>query len=244
MSLSQVRIVAACGAAALLALATTGFAGPPQAASKPAVPGSAAAVEFFEARVRPVLAGHCFGCHGREKQRASLRLDSRAALLKGSDNGPVMVAGKPDQSALIRAIRYDGEVKMPPKGKLPPETIEVLTVWVKMGVPWPDTPAGVAAQTTDDAIAEARKNHWAFRPVRRPAIPSVQDASWARTEIDRFILAKLEEKGLQPAPAADRRTLIRRATFDLIGLPPTPEEVEAFVHDPAPGAFARLVDRL
>jgi mono/diheme cytochrome c family protein len=208
-----------------------------------APPGSADA-EFFESKVRPVLAEHCFQCHGPEKQRASLRLDSPAALLKGSDNGPVVVAGNPDQSALIRAIRYEGEVKMPPTGKLPPAAIEALTAWVKMGTPWPDTPAELAAKTTDDALAAARKNHWAFRPVQQPAVPSVNDASRARTEIDRFILAKMEEKGLQPAPAADRRTLIRRVTFDLTGLPPTPAEVEAFVHDPAADAFERLVDRL
>jgi mono/diheme cytochrome c family protein len=167
MSLNQVKIAATSCAAGLLALAATGIAAPPSKAPKPAVPAGAQAVEFFEARVRPVLAEHCFGCHGPEKQRAGLRLDSRAALLKGSDTGPVVVAGNPDQSALVRAIRYEGEVKMPPKGKLPPETVEVLTAWVKMGAPWPDTPAGVVAQTTADAIALARKNHWAFRPVRR-----------------------------------------------------------------------------
>jgi hypothetical protein len=219
---------------------TAGVSAPPAKAPGP----DPAAVRFFETKVRPVLAEQCHNCHGPHRQRGGLRLDSRAALLRGGDNGPVVAAGKPDESTLIRAIRHEGKVKMPPKGKLPPEAIAALTTWVKMGAPWPDTPAGVASQTTDAAIAAARKNHWAFRPVGRPAVPPVKDSGWARTDVDRFVLAKLEAHGLRPAPAADRRTLIRRVTFDLLGLPPTPAEVEGFVHDPGPGAFERLVERL
>src|SRR6185312_9464014 len=151
-----------------------------------------------------------------------------------------VTAGKPDESALILAIRHEGEVKMPPKGKLPPDAVAVLTTWVTMGAPWPDTPTG-AATTTDHGIDAARKNHWAFRPVERPAIPSVKDENGALTEVDHFIVAKLAQRGLHPSPIADRRTLIRRVTYDLIGLPPTPEEVDAFANDPSHDAFERLV---
>ena len=240
MSPNLKRMVAVCGAVYLFALGAGVFAAPPPQVAPPL---DAPALEFFEARVRPLLAEHCFSCHGPRRQRAGLRLDSREALLQGSENGPVVTAGKPDESALILAIRHEGEVKMPPKGKLPPEAVAVLTTWVTMGAPWPDTPAG-AATTTDHAIAAARKNHWAFRPVQRPVVPAVDGANGALTEIDHFIVAKLAEKGLQSSPTADRRSLIRRVTYDLIGLPPTPEEVEAFANDPSHDAFERLVERL
>ena len=161
--------------------------------------------QFFEARVRPLLAEHCFSCHGPRRQRAGLRLDSREALLQGSENGPVVTAGKPDESALILAIRHEGEVKMPPKGKLPPEAVAVLTTWVTMGAPWPDTPAG-AATTTDHAIAAARKNHWAFRPVQRPVVPAVDGANGALTEIDHFYRRQIGGEG--PPVEPDRRSPI------------------------------------
>jgi mono/diheme cytochrome c family protein len=193
--------------------------------------------EFFEKQVRPVLAGNCFSCHGPDKQKGGLRLDSLPALLKGGDDGPVVVPGNPEKSVLIQAVRYTGDVKMPPKGKLPASALAALTAWVQMGVPWPQT------QTTTRAGASWRE-HWAFQPVRNPTVPAVTHAGAALAPLDRFILAQLEEKGLTLSPQADRRTLIRRATFDLIGLPPTPEEVAAFEADPAPDAFARLVDRL
>src|SRR5262245_44281673 len=232
MPFNHVSEMAVCGAAWLLALGVTGFAAPPPGSPAPEAP----AIEFFEARVRPVLAEHCWGCHGPNRQRSGLRLDSRASLLQGGDNGPVVVAGKPEESTLIRAIRHEGELRMPPKGKLPPEAVAALTAWVKMGAPWPPTTAVSAAPAMDAGIAAGRLKHWAFRPVRRPAAPPVRDPIWARTEIDRFVLARLEEKGLRPAPDADRRTLIRRIAYDLTGLPPTPEEVEAFAHDPSPHA--------
>jgi mono/diheme cytochrome c family protein len=218
--------------------------------------------EFFEAKVRPVLAAHCFECHGTGKHKGGLRLDARDSMLKGGEGGPVVVPGKPEESTLIEAIRYDGGVQMPPKGKLKPEEIATLTDWVKRGAPWPASrpdratgPAGVAptsastsapASTSTQAagVTEQARSFWAFRPIGAPAPPPVRDEAWPATPIDRFILAQLEANGLGPSPPADKVTLIRRATFDLVGLPPTPEEVEAFRRDESPAAFARVVDRL
>ena len=201
------------------------------------------AAEFFEKNVRPVLADHCLSCHGAEKPRGGLRLDSKAAFLKGADDGPIVVPGDPDKSNLIHAVRRDGDYKMPPppRAQLPPESIEALTTWVKMGAPWPD---GVALAAPKMSVDEARERFWSFQPVRRPAVPVVKNAAWVKNPIDAFILAKLEAKGLAPSRPADRRTLIRRVSFDLIGLPPSPEEVEAFVSDPSPNAYEKVVDRL
>jgi hypothetical protein len=207
--------------------------------SWPLLTVAASPEEFFEARVRPVLAEHCWSCHGPAKQRTGLRLDSRAALLRGGDHGPAVVPGDPDNSLLVKAVRRAGDVKMPPKTPLPSAAVEALAAWVKMGAPWPQGRAA-AGPVADDAW----KRHWAFQPVRDPPPPAVRDTRWPRTTVDRFILAKLEEKGLTPSPEADRRTLIRRLSFDLLGLPPELAEVDAFVNDPAPDAYERLVDRL
>lgn len=225
----------------IAALAGVVLAATPIPAESPAEPQ---AIEFFEKRVRPILAENCFACHGEKKQKAGLRLDSRAALLKGSETGPVIVPGKPAESTLIRAVRQEGELKMPPKGKLPAEVIDALTTWIKLGAPWPETSGTADLRENSDRITEARTHHWAFRAVRKPSIPSVRNEQWAQTAVDRFILAKLEEKGLKPARPADRRTLIRRASFDLIGLPPTPDEVAAFEADRSPDAFAKVIERL
>jgi mono/diheme cytochrome c family protein len=226
-----------CGIAAL-ALTPAVQAESPSAAASPQ------AAEFFEKQVRPILADHCFSCHGDKKQKGGLRLDSRTALLKGGDDGPVVTPGNPEKSILIRAIRHDGDLKMPPKGKLTDAAIDALTQWVKMGAPWPEASAAAASAAAADPIAEARRTHWAFQPIRQPPLPAVENTAWVQNLIDRFVLARLEAQGMQPSPPADRRTLIRRATFDLLGLPPTPEEVAAFEADPAPDAFARVVDRL
>src|SRR5947209_4800903 len=194
---------------------------------------SAEAVEFFEKHVRPVLAEQCYSCHGEKKQSASLRLDRKADFLKGGDNGPVVVPGNPDKSPMIRAVRQSGELKMPPKTKLAAEAVEALTHWVKIGAPYPD-----------DAVAAAdpTKTHWAFQPVKDPPVPTTKVN--LEKPLDRFVEAKLEAKGRTLAPEADKRTLIRRVTYDLTGLYPTPEEVEAFVADPSPTAYEKLVDRL
>jgi hypothetical protein len=206
--------------------------------------------EFFEARVRPILVEHCTRCHGAKKQESGLRLDSREGLLKGNDAGPVVTPGHPGESPIVEAVRYGGAVKMPPAGKLPDQAVADLVAWVEMGAPWPEalpsSKGSLASSGVPDAtaIAAAARRHWAFRPVRDVSPPTVQEATWPNNSIDRFVLARIEAAGLSPSPQADRRTLIRRVTFDLIGLPPTPEDVDAFEADPSPDAYVRLVDRL
>jgi hypothetical protein len=201
-------------------------------------------IEFFEKKVRPVLATRCFKCHGPTKQEANLRLDSRATILKGGDSGPAIVPGKPEEGFLVDAINYGETYKMPPDGKLPPDQIAALTEWVKIGAPWPggDVPADWKPDNVFN-LAE-RKKHWSFQPIGQPPPPEVNDESWPKSDMDRLILAKLEAADLSPAPPADRRTLIRRLYFDLVGLPPTPDEVRQFVDDERPEAVALLVDRL
>ena len=214
---------------------------PPGIAAAAAPPVSPAAAEFFEKKVRPVLVNHCVNCHGPKKQQAELRLDSRAGLLKGSDSGAVVVPGNPEKSLLLRAIRHDGDIKMPPKGKLPDAVIADLTNWVKMGAPWPESTA-VAARWN---VEEARKRHWAFQPVKRVAVPVVSDPKVViRNSIDAFVSAKQQAAGLAMSPEADRRTLLRRLSFDLLGLPPTPDEVAAFEEDSRPDAYEMVVERL
>ncbi len=211
----------------------------PAAQPSPA-PASADDNEFFERQVRPVLAQHCLECHGQKKQEAGLRLDSRASLVKGSDNGPVLVPGNPAASKLVAAVRYNDEnLQMPPDGKLPPEAIEALDQWVQRGLPWPE--GSLIAPAADP---DAWRKHWAFQPVSDPAEPAVQHAVWAKSPIDRFILAKLEAAGFEPSPLADRRTWLRRVTYDLVGLPPTAAEFEQFESDAAPDALERVVERL
>ena len=202
-------------------------------------------IEFFEDKVRPVLAEHCYSCHSdkAEKVKGGLRLDTRETLLKGGTAGPVIVPGDAEASRLIKAVRYtDPDLQMPPKDKkLSAEQIASLETWVKMGAPDPRIAPGPRSLTD---IAEARARHWAFQPVQDPAPPKVKKPRWVQTPVDAFVLAKLEQKQLKPAPPADRRTLIRRISYDLIGLPPTPEEVEAFLKDQRPEAYAQLVERL
>jgi hypothetical protein len=216
----------------------------------PGQPASAAAFtpadyEFFEKKVRPVLFERCYHCHSAKakKPKGGLLLDSLAGLRKGGDSGPAVVPGQPDKSLLIEAVGYRSErVQMPPKGKLPDHEVAALTEWVKRGAPVPDVgPAAAAKQGIK--LAEGRK-FWSFRPPRAAAPPAVHNPAWVQRPIDGFLLAELERHGLGPSPPASRRTLIRRVTFDLTGLPPTPEQVEAFVHDPAPDAYEELVERL
>lgn len=221
--------------------------------------GEPAAIEFFEKRVRPVLVQHCQACHGADAQEAGLRLDSREATLRGGSTGAVVTAGEPERSRLIEVITYQRDVQMPPDGKLPDEAIADLTNWVKLGLPWGSdssaaTPGGAtsSAAPAKDTIAEriirSRASHWAFQPIKRPEPPTVSDAAWPGSEIDRFILAALEAKGLKPSPAATPRVLLRRLSFDLTGLPPTADEVDAFeraVQDSSlDAALSTAVDRL
>jgi mono/diheme cytochrome c family protein len=213
-------------------------------AAEPAPPGPAA-VKFFEDRVRPILADRCLSCHGSEKPKGGLRLDSLAALLQGGDRGPAIVPGKPEDSLLIQAIRHGEALQMPPKAKLPPQEIADLAAWVKSGAPWPDATTAVRAAAVEGrGFTEEERSFWAFQKAVALAGPAVRDGAWVKSPLDRFILAKLEANGLRPAPPADRRTLIRRVYFDLTGLPPTPEAVEAFVRDESPDAFAKVIDSL
>jgi hypothetical protein len=198
---------------------------------------------FFESKVRPLLVEHCYGCHSTEKgkPKGGLRLDTRAGWQKGGESGRVVVEGKLDQSRLIKAIRYtDPDLKMPPSKQLTAEQIAVLEAWVRMGAPDPREGKGI----TDTVGDEARRKHWAYQPVVRPRVPAVKNTSWPRTDIDQFLLAKLEAAGSEPAADTDRYTWLRRVSLDLTGLPPTPEQIEAFVHDQTTEAFEKVVDRL
>ena len=203
-------------------------------------------LEFFEKQVRPLLAKHCYQCHSVKAKRleAKLLLDSRKGQLKGGDSGPAVVPGDADGSLLIEAVRYES-YEMPPKGKLPDADIATLVRWVDMGAPWPDEAAPTADGEHKEFDLEQRKSEfWLWQPVADRAAPSIKDAAWPRNEIDRYILARLEEAGLKPSRDADRTAILRRLYFDLIGLPATPEEVAAFVADTEDGAIERVVDNL
>jgi hypothetical protein len=199
---------------------------------------------FFETRVRPVLAERCYDCHGSVRQSAGLRLDSRAAILQPTEKGHLpVVPGSPAQSALILAVRYDGAVKMPPQGKLSAREIDALTQWVKMGAPWP-VAAVHETHEGEAALLAAARSHWSLQPVAKPTPSAVRNSAWVRNPIDAFIAAAHEAKGLAPARPADRRTLLRRVTYDLTGLPPTAAEIASFVADASPAAYEKVVDRL
>ncbi len=211
----------------------------------PSVPPEALA---FFALTGTLRVEHCYQCHSAAAKtvEAGLWLDSRPGVLRGGESGPAVVAGEPDRSRLIRAVRYDDpSLQMPPGGKLPPEAIAALEQWVRLGVPDPRSESEAVALRKRQALDEARQ-FWSLQPVRSPPLPAVSDTSWPHNEIDYFILAGLEARGLRPLAAADRYTLVRRATFDLLGLPPDPADVEAFVADPRPlnVAFADVVERL
>jgi len=195
----------------------------------------------FEKLVRPVLVEHCQKCHGEEKQRGGLRVDGLEHLLKGGDSGPAVAPGDVAASLLLRAISYEHELRMPPQGKLPDADRAVLVAWVQSGLPWPEAPSEA---TPTASIAKEIDRPWSFLSIATPELPVVSRTDWVRNDIDRFVLARLEAAGLSPAPEADRQTWIRRATYDLWGLPPTPEEVEAFVADTSDDACERVIDRL
>jgi hypothetical protein len=198
---------------------------------------SADAIEFFEKDVRPLLFDRCWKCHGDIKPKGGLRLTSRSAVLQGGGSGPAAVPGKPAVSTLLKAVRHQGNLeKMPPDGKLSDRQIGILERWIQLGLPWTVT----SAQTKPPA---RETPFWAFQPVKVVPTKTV-GKGWAISEVDCYILAGIEAKGLKPAARADRATLLRRATFDLIGLPPTPAEIDAFIQDESPDAFAKVVDRL
>ena len=219
------------------------------------VPGATAAFgavpaaesdDFFELRIRPLLVEKCYSCHS-ETASSGLKVNSRQALIQGGTLGPAIVPGKPAESLLVQAVDHThSRLRMPLGEKLRQQQIADLIRWVEMGAPWPRSPVEAAPISNDRefAITEKDRQYWAFLPVRRPALPGVRDTRWARTAIDRFILARLENTGLKPSPQAGRRELIRRLSYNLTGLPPTPEEVDAFLRDRSPQAWSRLVDRL
>ena len=217
------------------------------AAADPRPPSSPAppqVTEFFEREVRPLLLSRCASCHGATVQQSGLRLDTEAGLRKGGQGGAVVSTGQPATSRLLTAVRRrPGVAPMPPTGPLSAAEVAVLERWVQLGAPWGAKTTSVGSGTAAQGTA-VRRSHWAFRPVSSPALPRVRTAGWVRNPVDAFVLAKLEQKGLRPSPEADRRTLIRRVTYDLIGLPPTPAEVAAFAADADPQAYSRLVDRL
>jgi len=191
---------------------------------------------FFEVKIRPVLVDACLRCHGESKASGGLRIDSREALILGGETGTAIVPGKPEESLLIRAIaRHDDVSVMPPEKEkaLRPEQVKDFSIWIKTGDVWPTKTA--AFQTA---------KHWAFEPIGYPALPSVRDTTWLTNEVDCFIRAKQEALDLIPATRAEKRTLIRRITFDLTGLPPSPEEIHEFINDASPDAYVKVVDRL
>lgn len=212
--------------------------------SEEPAPGSTD-LEFFEKQVRPLLIQHCYECHSAEDVDGGLNLDSKAGVERGGDSGAVIVPGKPDSSLLIEAVRYQNrDLQMPPKGRMSDSDIAVLEKWVKLGAPDPridDQPQSL--RPTGMSVEEGRE-FWSFRPVADPEVPKVRSEQWVQTPIDAFVLAKLEEHGVRPAERADRRTLLRRVTFDLTGLPPTPAEINDFLADDSADAFDKVVERL
>ncbi len=237
-AVSRLSIVAALGTI----LAISPFARPASAADQ------AAGIAFFESKIRPVLVERCQECHSSKlkKPKGKLRLDTREGIRTGGSSGPAVVPGDLDGSVLYQAITAaDGVEPMPPKGKLPSAVVSDFRQWIEMGAP--DPRDGSATGLSAAASKPARSGDWwSLKPLVRPAVPSVRNGprGWRENPIDAFILTKLREHGLEPAPEADRRTLIRRLSFDLTGLPPEPEEVDSFRNDVSPEAYERLVDRL
>ena len=226
---------------------------PAQTPATPAAAQAALAVQapdVFETRIRPLLAANCYACH-TESAMGGLRLDSREALIRGGDTGAVIEPGKPDDSTLIKVLQHATGFPAMPKGraKLPAADIELLVEWVRAGAPWPASSttaasAAAAPAAVDKVITAEQRAFWSFRPLQRTGAPVVTAASWPRTDIDRFVLAKLEAEGLAPVGDADKRTLLRRVTLDLTGLPPTPDEVDAFLSNTTPDAYEKVIDRL
>jgi len=203
-----------------------------------------AAIEHFERRIRPLLHRHCYECHSGDAKvvQGGLRLDRRDLLLAGGDSGPAVIPGHPRESLLVASLRHAGDgLDMPPRGRLPQSDIDLVVDWVARGAPMPADGAADAASTPPDI--ESSRGFWSFLPLASPPVPQIDDR-WVTNPIDAFVLAALRERDLAPAPEADRGTLLRRLSFDLVGLPPTPEEIEAFVSDPSPRAFDAAVERL
>ena len=207
-------------------------------------PGQTSGVEYFETKIRPILVTKCQACHSAALRTAGLDLSSAEGFRKGGDSGALVQGSDPSESRLLRAVSYEGQIKMPPTGRLKSEEISALQQWVQMGSPWPSEPAMATKKTKPVSDLTELRKFWSFQPVRKVAPPAVRDTDWVKNPIDAFILAKLEEKKLKPAPPADKVTLLRRATFDLTGLPPTEKEIRDFLADKSEDAFTRVIDRL
>ena len=204
-----------------------------------------AGVEYFEKKVRPLLVANCFTCHSADtNSRGGLRVDDRNGLLVGGGRGPAIIPGKPDESLLIRAVSYTGKLRMPPERRLPDDEVAILKRWIRDGAAWTKVESLPSQVHVAADYARLRKEHWAWQPLHDPRIPSVGNRTWPHDSIDRFLLARMEERGVTPVGDAEKLSLIRRATFDLTGLPPTPAEIDAFLADRSETAFERVVDRL
>ncbi len=205
-------------------------------------------LDYFETHVRPVLASRCYSCHGPEKQKTGLRLDSKASMLGGGDGGPVLNEGEQAaNSRILQVINYDTHTKMPPDAKLPQEEIDAITAWVNMGAPWPEGDAALATTTGnpwEERVAAAKATHWAFQPVTNPDVPGLPDTAVIQTSVDAFVQARLATAEIAPSPKSDKHTLIRRAYMDLTGLAPSIEEVLAFEADDSPEAFNKVIEQL
>ena len=202
-------------------------------------------LKFFENEIRPLLAAKCFECHGEKKQKAGLRLDGHADILKGGETGPALLPGKPEESLMIEAVRYTNEdLQMPPKERLAPEQVALLEKWIELGAPWPAEPARKTVERDQFGFSAEDRQYWVFQPLARLAPPVLPGSAWARNDLDRFVAAKHAELKLDPAPEADRHEFARRIYFDVHGLPPTRAQIDAFVNDRRPDAYERLVDDL
>ncbi len=223
------------------------------AATKPETPApippqgplSAADLQFFEAKIRPLLVNNCYKCHSKDadKIKGGFLLDTREGMLEGGDDGPSLVLGHPEKSRLIAGVQYaDENFQMPTDKKLPDDQIALLEEWIRRGAP--DPRSRTAKGSASASYGGVGRQHWSFLPLNKPAVPIVQDAAWGQSPVDAFVLAKLEQGGLHPNPPADKRTLLRRVTYDLTGLPPTESEIQRFLADDSAGAYEKVVDRL
>ena len=238
-SLPKQRFRSRCILVMVIAIYPLLDAGNVRAADEPA------SLEFFEKDVRPLLVKHCYECHSAGDVDGGLNLDSKAGVAKGGDSGAVVVAGAPERSLLVEAVRYQNQdLQMPPKGRMSDADISILEKWVRLGAPDSRKESRSGAIRPTGMSIEDGHEFWSFKPVADPAVPAVEHADWVQTPIDAFVLAKLEERKTGPAERADKRTLLRRVTFDLIGLPPTPEEIAAFLADESSDAFGKVVERL
>ncbi|MFK7777087.1 MAG: DUF1549 domain-containing protein, partial [Gimesia sp.] len=204
-------------------------------------------IQFFESKIRPLLIKHCYDCHGPDEQESGLRVDTFKDIVMGGKAGTLLVPGKPEQSLLITAVNYQAsDLQMPPDEKMSKQEIADLTTWVKIGAPYPNADLSLlkAAKNKGKIDLAKEREFWSFQPVKKPSIPDVKNRAWVKNPIDQFVLHKLEQSKMTPAKPADKRTLIRRTTFDVTGLPPTPQEIEDFLNDNSPQAFEKVVDRL